>query len=84
MFILSPFIFCNSPNGITAVRKEHGEAMKDKHFIDDMDAAFPNGKFVEPSDSPPRIRCRDMHNYCKRIGKTPLELTKEEMEQFTY
>ncbi len=81
---LSPFIFHRSPSGITAVRKERDDIVPNKYYIDDMDAAFPNGKYVEPSDAPPRIRFRDMHNYCKRAGKKPLELTEEEMEQFRY
>lgn len=81
---LSPFIFRNNQRGITAVRKDRDENMSEKHFIDDMDAAFPDGKYVEPSDGPPRIRFRDMHNYCKQAGKKPFELTEEEMEQFRY
>ena len=49
-----------------------------------MDAAFLDGKFVEPSEAPPRIRFRDMHNYCEQVGKKPFELTEEEMAQFQY
>ncbi len=58
--------------------------MSNKQYIDDMDAAFPDGEYVEPSDGPRRIRFHDMHNYCKQVGKKPLELTKKEMEQFQY
>jgi hypothetical protein len=81
---LSPFIFSNSPSGITAVRKERDEIMQDKHFIDDMEVAFPNGKYVEQCEEPPRIRFREMDKYCKQVGKEPLELTKAEMDQFRY
>lgn len=81
---LSPFIFRNSLRGITALRKERDKNMSNKHIIDDMDGAFPDGKYVESSDGPPRIRFRDMDNYCKQIGKKPLELTEEEMAQFRY
>lgn len=81
---LSPFIFRNNPSGITAVRKDRDEIMPNKYFIDDMDAAFPDGRYVEPSDGPARIRFRDMHNYCKKVGKKPLELTKKELDEFRY
>lgn len=77
-------MFRKTQSGITAVRKERDIILQKNQFKDDMDAAFPDGKYVEPSDGPPKIRFRDMHNYCKQVGKKPLELTTEEMEQFRY
>ena len=64
------------------IRKERDENMCNEGFIDDMDAAFVVGKFVELSEAPPTIRFRDMHNYCEQVGKKPFELTEEEMAQF--
>lgn len=81
---ISPFIFPDSPSEGAVLRKERDESMGNEGFIDDMDAAFLDGKFVEPSEAPPRIRFRDMHNYCEQVGKKPFELTKEEMAQFQY
>nr|WP_106780799.1 hypothetical protein [Lysinibacillus timonensis] len=82
---ISPFIFQDSSTGKkTVLRKESEEFMTNRELIDDMDAAFPNGKYVEPSDAPPRIRFRDMNSYCERVGKEPFELTEEELNQFRY
>jgi hypothetical protein len=53
--------------------------MNNKHFIDNMDAAFPDGKFVELSKEPPRIRFRDMD-----VEKKNTRISEEEMNQFRY
>lgn len=60
------------------------ESLPKKRFIDDMDAAFQDGKYVSPNEGPPSVKFRDMNNYCKQVGKKPVELTDEEMEQFRF
>ncbi|MGD6900481.1 hypothetical protein [Bacillus infantis] len=81
---LSAFIIRKTPSGILAVRKDREESLPKKRFIDDMDAAFQDGKYVSPNEGPPRVKFRDMNNYCKQVGKKPVELTDEEMEQFRF
>lgn len=81
---LSPFVFHETPNGITAVRKERDDMKHEVEIMDEYDRLHPNGKYVMPSGEPPRIRFRDMNNYCNKVGKKPMELTEEEMEQFRY
>jgi hypothetical protein len=53
-----------------------------EEIMDVYDRLHPNGKYFMPSGGPPKIRFRDMNNYCKQVGKKSMELTEEEMEQF--
>ncbi|WP_148296136.1 hypothetical protein [Mesobacillus boroniphilus] len=64
------------------VRKVRVKALSDeKEFFDD---AFPNGLFIEPrGPHQPRTKLRPMLKYCKELGKTPSELTEEEIKKFT-
>lgn len=84
MFKLNPFVFHETPSGITAVRKERDNVKYQEEIMDEYDRLHPNGKYVMPSGELPRIKFRDMNNYCKQVGKKPMELTEEEMEKFRY
>lgn len=81
---LSPFVFIKQPYGITAVRKDRDENVFNKKHIDDMDVAHPDGKYVTPGGTVPRLRIQDMHKFCKQHGKQPKDLTEEELTQFRY
>lgn len=52
-----------------------------RQIADEYDELHPDGKFVTPSN-PPRLRIRDLHEYCMQKGVEPKDLSKEEMEQF--
>lgn len=64
------------------VRKVRVTALSEENdFFDD---AFPNGVFIEPRNpQKPRTKLRPMLNYCKEHGKSPSELTAEEIKKFT-
>ncbi|WP_226036676.1 hypothetical protein [Aquibacillus saliphilus] len=79
---VSHFVYKKSRTGVTAVRKERNE-MHSEDFMDEFDRLHPNGNYVTPGE-PPRIRIRDMHKYCKSVGKKPMDLTEAEMDQFRY
>lgn len=81
---LKSFVVKPTERGYTATRKESKDSMHHMNFDDDMDKFIPSGKYVLPGGEPPRIRIRDMHKYCKSVGKQPIDLTKEEMDQFRY
>ncbi|WP_163538215.1 hypothetical protein [Gracilibacillus sp. YIM 98692] len=70
---LGPFEFKNSSTGITAIRKERANMHNQGDFMDKYDRLYPDGKYVLHGE-PPRIRIRDMHKYCKSVGKQPMEL----------
>lgn len=53
-------------------------------LAEEYDQLHPDGKYVLPVGTPPRIRIREMDSYCKKVGKTPSELTEEEMQRFRY
>lgn len=51
--------------------------------IEEFEAGFPDGIYAIPRDpQQPNVRVRALHDYCKATGKTPMELTEEEMERF--
>ncbi|QQZ08508.1 hypothetical protein [Heyndrickxia vini] len=81
---LKSFVVKPTERGYKATREEYENPVHHTNFEDDMDNFIPSGKYVLPGDKPPRIRIRDMHKYCKAVGKQPIELTKEEMDQFRY
>jgi len=50
-------------------------------YVSAFEDDFPDGVFVAPSDVP-KVKLRKILNYCKEVGKTPSELTPEELEPF--
>lgn len=57
-------------------------SLNQKRGIDEFDNAFLDGIFVEPNQSPPNMRLKDMHKYYKRHNRNPKSLTDEEIKQF--
>lgn len=55
---------------------------RENRLADDMDQAFPDGKFSSTSNEIPGLRFRDMDKWCQKHGKTPDTLTSEELDQF--
>lgn len=43
------FIFVKSPRGITAVREDRKILRNKNRIVDDMDQAFPDGIFTDPT-----------------------------------
>jgi hypothetical protein len=80
---LSPYVFKKSSTGITAFRKDRNDMHNQEDYMDEYDRLHPDGEYVLPGKTP-RIRIREMHKYCKSVGKQPMELTAEEMEKFRY
>ncbi|WP_077305768.1 hypothetical protein [Terribacillus halophilus] len=58
----------------------------DKKLIKDIkefDDAFPDGIYTIPTDlQKPRVKVRDLSNYCKQKGVEPKNLSRKELEQF--
>lgn len=55
-----------------------------RELNDNSDHAFPNGLFIEPRNpQKPRTKLRPLLQYCKENGKSPLELSEEEINIFT-
>lgn len=64
------------------VRKVRVSALSQEN--DAFDDAFPNGVFIEPRNPrKPRTKLRPLLKYCKDHGKSPSELTEEEIQKFT-
>lgn len=54
-----------------------------RKITNDFDDAFPNGVFAfPPNPKEPRVKIRELGEYCKEKDVTPEELTEEEMKQF--
>jgi hypothetical protein len=64
------------------VRKVRVSALNNENDV--FDDAFPDGVFVEPRNlDKPRTKLRPLLKYCKEHGKSPSDLTEEEIRKFT-
>lgn len=64
------------------VKKVRVNILNEEHDL--FDDSFPNGVFIEPRNpQKPRTKLRPMLKYCEERGKSPSELTEEEIRKFT-
>lgn len=49
----------------------------------EFDDAFPDGIFIAPKNpKDPKVKIRDLYDYCKKHGIEPSDLSAKEMKQF--
>lgn len=65
------------------------DAAVDKDFevlrkeMEEFEEGFPDGVYTAPSSpNEPRIKVRDLYQYCREKGVSPNELSQEEAERF--
>jgi hypothetical protein len=65
------------------IKKVRGNLLYNRNKYEEFDEGFPDGILVEPSGSnEPKVKVRDLLQYCKKMGKNPIDLTDAEREQF--
>ncbi|HHP5665113.1 MULTISPECIES: hypothetical protein [unclassified Bacillus cereus group] len=51
--------------------------------MEEFEAGFPDGVYTAPSSpNEPRIKVKEMYQYCREKGVDPEDLTDEEREKF--
>lgn len=70
-------------NAIFAKVYEVRRFEKIKREMEEFEAGFPSGVYVIPSGpNEPRIKVREMYQYCREKGIDPEDLTEEERDKF--
>lgn len=51
--------------------------------MEEFEAGFPDGVYaIPPGPNEPRIKVREMYQYCREKGVDPEDLTEEELDKF--
>lgn len=70
-------------NAIFAKAYEAKKNEKLKREMEEFETGFPDGVYVAPSSSDePRIKLKEMYQFCRGKGIDPEDLIEEELEQF--
>ncbi|GAB6460594.1 hypothetical protein bcgnr5390_10370 [Bacillus luti] len=70
----------NAVSKDAAVDKDFGALRRE---MEEFEEGFPDGVYTAPSSpNEPRIKVRDLYQYCRKKGVNPNELSQEEAERF--